>query len=360
MKETGTLKINAWLDGEKEKIRKYKERQEKKFAEHVRKMHCNKLKTNLLKKGFDVKEEAKKLYKERQHKAKEEKAVKAAKEILSKGGGEETRRSGLLGEAKIGGFKVKSSDAKYWLKALETNDPQWEHRERQRLRRIQRTDPNWRAKQDNEEGDGGSSWRVRRTRLGTEFDRHPESQLTELAPIDPGNVVELLETGYGPLPNPDPSGEETPLPEAREPAPEEDPSAPKKKPPPETEAPDEDQAQALRRQAELAAWLQQEQEHITAYGRGLNAEVTTWTAQQTAVVDRLFASKSFADDCQRQRNSMSEQLADIIVGLPVPEHEKTEYEKPLMKDMDEWLECERCKKPVPKPTPGKPALKAWP
>jgi len=346
-----SAQISKWHDEQKDIIRAFKEKKEKEFAAHLRKMHCNKLKRSLLTKADVAVKQAKRLARERKQKALEQEAVERAKEILGKVGQRERTMTGqLLGEAKVR-YKADPKDAKYWLHALRTSDPQWQRRENRKLRHIQRTDPNWRSKQDNDAGDGGYSWVRKLTRRGTAYDRHPESQLSELAPID------LIETAVVQLPSPATSGEETPVEPAMEPAP--DDSKKEYEQPFSEESPDEDEAQVLRRQAEMKVWLANEHQNVRKFANLLAGNLSEWRQTQEDEVKRMYEKRGFFAFCTKSRNTMQEHLADIVLNLPISDDEKSEYEKPLLADMEEWLKCEKCKKPVVQREPGQPPPKPW-
>jgi len=56
---------------------------------------------------------------------------------------------------------------------------------------------------------------------------------------------------------------------------------------------------------------------------------------------------------------MQLKIADVVQKLPLPDKEKLQKEKPLLMDMEDWLKCELCKKPVIQPPPGQ-LPKPWP
>merc|ERR1711964_756724 len=102
--------------------------------------------------------------------------MERAREVLGKvAERDEFRASRSLGEAQVRPITPNPKDAAFWLKALRTNDPEWQRRERRNMHKTQRTDPEWRREQNNGQGDGGYSWTQHTTRLSY-------SPLTELAP----------------------------------------------------------------------------------------------------------------------------------------------------------------------------------
>jgi flagellar hook-associated protein FlgK len=333
---TTKAKISAWGAKQRKILRAYKERKMKDFAEAVRKMHCAKLKKNLIKKALFTKKEAKKTFKTRKELAAKKKAAEVAKEILSKvAERDEMRASKLLGNANVATPRPAAKDMKYWLKALRTSDPEWQRERERRMRIIQQTDPNWRSKQNNAQGDGGYSWTRKTTRFGTKYDRHTSLQLTtrntaDFSPLD--ESVELLQLG--------PPG----------------PNAADFRQPGSEESPDEDQAAALRREAELEAWLTKEKNKITKHQDNLKTKLKKFERKSMKTISKLEAKKKHDNYCTKNRNTMGKYLADIVVNLPLPDKEKTEKEGPLLKDMEQWLKCDFCKKPKPK---GKPPP-AWP
>jgi hypothetical protein len=279
-------------------------------------MHCAKLKNDLLKKAVFTTRRAKKLAKKRGEMGEKQRAMERAREVLSKVAEKDrfrTTRSNALGEAEVHPMIApRAKDAVFWLRALRTNDPEWQRQEERKLRHIQRTDPDWRRHQDNVQGDGGYSWQKRKTRMSY-------SLLTKLPPVDPYVLAQL--------------GESKP----NEPA----------------EAVDEDQSAVLQREAELEEWLATERKKITQHRAHLNDQLQNWRNTQTKQIKRLTAKGNHIAFCTQQRNVMQKHLAKVVVGLPLPDHEKTQNEKPLLADMEIWLKCERCKKPKALPAAPK-------
>merc|ERR1719409_2623889 len=119
---TTAAKISAWGAKQRGILRAYKERKMKDFAEAVRKMHCAKLRKNLIKSVLFTKKEAKKTYKRRKELAAKQKAAERAKEVLGKvAERDELRASKLLGNANVKTRPaVNPKDMKFWLKALRT------------------------------------------------------------------------------------------------------------------------------------------------------------------------------------------------------------------------------------------------
>jgi len=376
-------KINKWHAAEKEKVAKYEKMREKQFLEMMRKLHCAKLKKNLRRAILVTGEKAVKVEKERRIKYETQEAVSRANEVMAKiqGKGEEQAlRTGLLGDAKVQVAEgVNTKDAKYWLKALKVADPTWIAKEHQNMRDIQRSDPNWRAKMDNDEGDGGYSWTQSVTRMGTSFDQNPGQQLTDVnAGVNVGGSLELLETGEGGTEDNEPSGPVGERPEDSTPGssvgPESDEAAPlprgeghvntdpteepEKQPnqdDPEDSVPDgvnqeknkleldEDETAVLRRQAEQSKWLSQQQQKLDELETQQHIKLAGWEKEQKTHIANLVVTRNHIEFCTEERNTMGSKISDLVFGLPCSDAEKTAYEHPLAKGMEEWLDCEFCK-----------------
>lgn len=377
-------KINKWHVAEKEKVSKYEEMKEKHFLEMMRKLHCGKLKKKLNRAIVVTGERANKIAKERKIKYETNEAMTRANEVMGKvnGKGEEQQlRTGLLGDSKVQlANGVNPKDAKYWLKAFKVADPSWIANEHQRLRRVERTDPNWRAKMDNSEGDGGYSWTQKVTRMGTSFDRNSQQQLTEVNPgVDVGGSLALVEVGESELPPGEkPEGPVGGRPEDTSPggsvSPESDEAAPL--PPGEghvnrepTEEPeqvpnqddpqdtvpkpgdnqeknkfelDEDDTAVLRRQAEQAKWLAEKSEKLNQVRNQEHMKLGGWVKTQQKHIKDLEVRRDHIAYCTQERNDMGLKISNLVFSLPCSDAEKSAYEIPLSKSMKEWLDCEFC------------------
>jgi len=316
-------RITAWKGRQEAKLRAYKEMKAKEFAAIVRKMHCNKLKRNLMKKVALTTTEAKMLAKKRKEAAAKQVALERAREVLSKVAERDETHTRLLGGANI--QAVNPKDAKFWLKAFETRDPEWQRARLRRMHHEQRVDPDWRRHQNNADDDGGISWSQRNTRMGTSYDQNPELQLTQ--PVETASFLQES-TLVTPFDNAGASIEE-------------------------------DQAREMRREAELAAWLNEGHNKIEDLKTQQNGELKRWKASQDKLLTQLRTKKAHSDFCTRGGNKLKELVADAVINLPVPDEEKTAYEKPLQTDVKNWLLCERCKDPKPKLKNGQQP-RPWP
>jgi len=319
-------KVEAWHTREKAKLGNAQEREMKAFEEQLRRMRCAAMHKALVKKLAIAQESATTLV-ERRARAKEEawavyKTNEIFQKVAEKNNGEESERR--LAESKDS-VRRDPNDAKNWLKAFEVADPDWQQERREKMRHIMQTDPNWRRKMDNDQGDGGRSWRQHTTHL----DEVP--QLTVAPPLaDDMRDLSLLQTAEHVM--------EPLLKEADVLAIE---SLGQQKA--KAANPKEVEKIFWDRDKKERDWLKQNEEEHVKWRAGKEKEflkaVSNEEADQKVMQDKI----NFEQGCAKKKQRVFKMISDVIIALPLPEEEKVAAEKPLMLDMDEWLKCELCK-----------------
>lgn len=311
--------VNEWHATEKARLQKLQDAELAQFEARVRAMKCDEMKSQLAQKLVGTTKRARVLSSKRNAEAAKAQAIAKAKEILTKVSEPQEEDEEQLAEA-LGDQKPRDGNA--WLSAIESADPAWQHKEEEKMRSRMRTDPNWRAKMDNVQGDGGRSWRQHVTYL----DNAPP--LT-----NPPSALALIQTDQG-LESQEPLLKEADVLAIE--------NLGGKHPKP-------------LQQAEQLIWDQRTRNK--PFREGLMMKHKKWAAtqheelqkmkgEQAQDIGMIKAERSKIVRCGQLRATMSKAILDVIVGLPVSEQEKEEAEKPLLADMEDWLQCETCEKPV--------------
>jgi len=329
-----TESIKSWRAVEEEKLTKLHHTLMAAFNEQMRKLRCNEMKTRLTGNVAKTMAAAKKLAGKRRQAADEKEALRKSSEILAKltekMGGEER---GQLSESDDADFGSKQ-DARDWLKALETSDPSWQHAERRKMQETKQTDPHWRSKMDNSEGDGGRSWTTHGT---THLDTAPSltrgnfvgdnliqlgENLVDQEPLlQASDILALEKLGSKKL-DANKLGETVSSPASAK-----------------------AELYAFEQRSEEKPWLRakvkaHEQLNVKLAGNIKKMEKESLDSAKAANVKLNVISM-----CGSRRSMMHKLISDTIIYMPIPEEEKIAPEKTLMDEMEEWLKCELCKAP---------------
>merc|ERR1712070_586950 len=315
--------IKAWREGEEAKLKELHAKEMAKFNEHLRRIRCSEMKQRLVKDVERTMTAARTLSTKRREASERQEAMRKSNEILAKLKAKSGEESGELSEADDSTNFRSKEDAKAWLKALETSDPSWQRAKRRKMEIIKQTDPNWRSKMDNSEGDGGESWMRHTTHLDT-------------APsLSRGNLVgdNFIEIGEN-TNNQDPLvGESDVL--AIEKLGSEQLGETKKI----STAAQKTEQYAYELFNKERPWLQAKLKNFTQHKATMARNIKKMQATSAVAVSKLTAKGDHAAKCGQGRSDMHKLISDTIIGLPLPEEEKVQAEKPLLEKMEEWLKC---------------------
>lgn len=317
-------KISKWHQRAKVTLKSLQDKELVQFEDKIRLMKCNEMKRQLGRKLVVSTKSARALASKRNAAAEKAKAVQLAREIFSKvsepAAEDEQRLKESLGEASRG-----DHDSDAWLKAIETSDPDWQRHEERKMDREMRTDPQWRSKMDNKQGDGGISWTQHTTRLDT------APQLTI-----PPSLTALVQTSE--------SVQEPLLREADVMAIE---SLGKKQPEKKSQTPEQLVWEQFLKNKQ---WRSQVDKKEEAVSREQRKELHKVRSTQQQDQHQIKEVRDEVIACSSRRDSMYRMISDTIMSLPISEEEKQVAEKPLLADMEDWLACHQCKKPKPQET----------
>lgn len=321
-------KVATWYSDQKKELVALRTQEMLKFEEHLRNMKCVEMKHQLLKKMAEATAQARTLHQRRTEASEKAEAVRVSSELLSKVGASPKGKELRLGEQL---HERQQRDGAAWLSAMETSNPAWQRRMRERMERRMQSDPNWRAHMQSDQGDGGRSWRQHVTYL----DNAP--QLDNNPPV---SLLETEETSTEPL-----------LKEADVAAIE---SLGKGKPAPKKDV----ETLIYHQDVQQRNWIRKREKEMIAFRKRAAEQVQEQQSVKQGEQAVLRGHRDSLIKCGRDRSWMSAKITQTIVKLPLPEMEKVEVEHPLVQQMEAWLECQRCAKP----TGGAPGLPAspWP